>query len=182
MYGPQIEVVGADADLEEILSAVSGDPEVVGALSALKPQLGAALSRAAQNRNRRMIEGGDGSFGRKSNTHLPMTNGSNSVAAAASVSLTGTPLRAFKPFGLIVQTDGNMVTVESVTIANQPQLAGSTGSVARDAFARDTVIPFALDWDVIPQNQSIVAVAKNQHSATAAGIFGSVYGKYTQPG
>ena len=173
MLGPQI--VAGDELLDQILNAVQGDPDIVGAISAMNPPLGQALQRA---RGKRIVVGSSDE-GRPLNTHLPMTNGSNAVAAAGSVALTGTPLRNFKANGLILQTDGVAVTLDSATVANIPQLAASTGVVASDAFKRDAVLPFALDWDVIPQNQSLIATCTNRHAATACAIFGSVYGKYT---
>jgi hypothetical protein len=172
------EIVGADDDLDEILRAVAGETELVGAMNAMKPGLGSALQRL----NKKRLIVGSSNDGRISDTALPMTGGNNAVAAAASITLVGTPLRNFKPRGFLIQTDGNLVTVESATIANQPQFASASGSTASDVFRRDTILPFAIDWDVIPMNQTLSVVAKNQHAATAAGIFGSAYGKYTQPG
>jgi hypothetical protein len=174
MIGPQIVGYSDDA-LDQLLSAVQGDPDLVGAVAAMNPSAAAAL----QKLNKRRAVVGSSSEGYPLNTHLPMINGNNAVAAAASVALTGTPLRNFKPNGLIIQTDGVAVTVDTVTVANIPQLGGSTGVVASDVYRRDAVLPFELDWQVIPQNQSLIATCTNRHAATACAIFGAVYGKYT---
>jgi hypothetical protein len=175
MLQPQIVGFDMDSPLDQILAAVSGDPDVVGAIATMNPSL--AQSIAAAQRRRMVV--GSSSEGRPLNTHLPMINGSNAVAAAGAVALTGTPLRNFKPNGLVIQTDGVAVTVDSVTVANIPQLGGSTGSVASDVYKRDAIMPYELDWQVIPQNQSLIATCTNRHAATACAIFGGVYGKYT---
>jgi hypothetical protein len=174
MLGPQI--VSGDDALDQLLAAVSGDPDIVGAVAAMNPLAGQALAKVV-NKKRAVI--GSPSEGYPLNTHLPMTNGSNAVAAAGSVALTGTPLRNFKPNGMIIGTDGVAVTVDSVTVANIPQLGGSTGVLTSDVFKRDAVLPFELDWQVVPQNQSIIATCTNRHAATACAIFGAVFGKYT---
>lgn len=170
------EFVGADAELDDILAAVSGDSEIIGAIGAINPQAAMKL-RAAVNRRRNVVA--LPSSGQPLNTHLPLVNGNGAVAAGASVSLTGTPLRNFKPNGFFVQTDGPAVTVDSVTIANMPQFGSAAGVVASDAFKRDAVVPYELDWQVVPQNQSIIAACTNRHAATACAIFGAVFGKYT---
>jgi len=175
MVGPQIVGYDDQSALDQILQAVSGDPSIVGAIAAMSPDLGAALNKARGSR----VVVGSSAEGRPLNTHLPMTNGSNAVAAAGSVALTATPLRNFKPNGLIIQTDGVAVTVDSVTVANIPMFGGSTGQVASDVYKRDAVLPFELDWMVIPQNQSLIATCTNRHAATACAIFGGVFGKYT---
>lgn len=176
MLQPQI-VSGDDAQdlMNQILSAVSGDPEVVGAVAAMNPALGNAL----EGLKRQRVVVGSSAMGLPLNTHLPMVNGSNAVAAAASVALTATPLRNFKPNGMVIQTDGVAVTVDSVTVANIPMFGGSTGVVASDVYKRDAIMPYQLDWTVIPQNQSLIATCTNRHAATACAIFGGVYGKYT---
>ncbi len=177
-----MEIVGAE-DLLDILNEVSGDEEIVGALGALVPGLGAAAKKLARanagGRGRRQIIDPGREGGRPLNTHLPMTNGSASVAAAASVALTGTPLRPFKPNGLMLMFDGVAVTLDTVTIANIPQLASNSGYVAADAFKRDAIVPYELNWDTIPQNQSLIATCTNRHGSTASAIFGTVFGKYT---
>jgi hypothetical protein len=167
-----------DVDPSELLAAVAGDPEIVGAAEALSPTLGAAIQAAAAQRPRRAVLGSS-SIGSPLNTFLPVTNGNGAVAAAASVALTATPLRDYKPNGLVIQTDGVSVTVDTITVANIPMLAGNTGQVGADAFKRDAIIPYQIDWAVIPMNQSLIATCTNRHAATACGIWGAVYGKYT---
>lgn len=181
MLSPRVgmEIVGGadDSDyLNQILGAISGDTDIIGAVAAMNPAAANALQQAL-NKRRAIV--GSSIEGRPLNTHLPMTNGNAAVAAAASVALTATPLRNFKPNGLVVQTDGVSVTVDSVTVANIPMFGGSTGSVAADVYKRDAILPFELDWQVIPQNQSLIATCTNRHAATACCIFGAVFGKYT---
>lgn len=186
-----IEEIGAEQDLDAVLAALQGDTETIGALQSLSPALVSALGNAARNNAQRRMNGSAGggimqrrilantSEGRPLNTHLPMTNGNGAVGAAASVDLTATPLRAFKPNQMIVQTDGPAVTVDQVTVANIPMFGSNAGQVAADAYRADCVQPYDLDWSVIPSNQSLIATCTNRHAATACAIFGAVFGKYT---
>jgi hypothetical protein len=178
----RVEEIGAA--LDDVLEAVGGDLETIGAVN---PQLKAAIQNAQaaagggskKSAMRRRAIRGDTSEGEPVNTFLPLTNGSGALAAAGTVALTGTPQRNFMPEQLIVMADGIAVTVTSITIASIPMLAASTGDVPSKCFSHDVVLPFPIDWRVIPAQQSIIVNAKNNHASAASAVYGSVYGEYT---
>lgn len=175
------EVIGEAFD--DVLAAleVSGmDAETIGAVLG-SPQLATAVKKAQMVRRgapvARTIRGGVDQ-GVAIDTFLPMVGGGGAIAAGATTTLTGTPLRNFNVEDVEITGDES-VTVQTVTLGGVQLLAATTGNMPAQAFSPLNPNRKRLDWGTIPPTQSLVIALTNTHASATRAIFGALWGNYT---
>lgn len=135
-------------------------------------EIGARV-RARLRGRRRVSASAD--TGAARNLDVPLSR-AQALAAAASANMTATPTRACLVARLVLYSSAHDdVSVTGVTVAGRPQFIGAANAPCPAVrFYRDSIDSLPVSWDAVPATQDVVVTVKNEDTAVATNIMGTL--------